>query len=218
VHVTVEHLTYQYPGSTSPVLNDVSFDVPAGVSAAIIGPSGSGKTTLVSLLGGLLRPQTGEVACVKPDGSRIALKDAAAWILQTVSLLPERTVADNARLGAYLDGADGREAQRRAMTALGQVGLASRAAERAGRLSGGEAQRVAIARALASHRPVILADEPTGNLDRSTSRTVLDALFSGGRRTVLLVTHDDEAAARCDLVLRLADGQLRDRTSQRYSA
>jgi predicted ABC-type transport system involved in lysophospholipase L1 biosynthesis ATPase subunit len=129
-------------------------------------------------------------------------------VLQTVSLLPDRTVLDNVRLGAYLDGATRGEAALRAAAALDDMGLGGRADDPARVLSGGEGQRVAIARALASRRPVLFADEPTGQLDAATTSVVLDAMFASARRSVILVTHDEVAAARCDVVLRLRDGRL----------
>ena len=129
-------------------------------------------------------------------------------MLQTVSLLPERTVLDNAKLGAYLDGVSDDEAEGLAHSALTAMGLAHRARDYARVLSGGEAQRVAIARALSSTRPLLFADEPTGQLDAANTDRVLGAMFDATDRTLVLVTHDEEAAARCDIILRLADGRL----------
>jgi ABC-type lipoprotein export system ATPase subunit len=200
---------FRYPGGDRPVLEDVAFEVPSGTSAAIVGPSGSGKTTLLSVLGGLLRPQQGAFWCADTDGRKYQPRDVATWVLQTVSLLPARTVQDNVCLGAYLDGASRGEAQARAARTIDALGLAERTTDPARVLSGGEGQRVAIARALASNRPVIFADEPTGQLDASTSAIVLDALFSVATRTILLITHDAAAAARCDFVWHLVDGTLR---------
>lgn len=215
MRLVVEGLSYRYRAGDRPVLKDVSFEVPSGTSAAIIGPSGSGKTTLLSVLGGLLPPQAGRFRCVDGEGAMHAPKDTATWVLQTVSLLPDRTVEDNVRLGAYLDGARPARAHERAVCALGAVGLAGRGQEKAGLLSGGEGQRVAVARALACTRPLLLADEPTGQLDASTSARVLDAFFALAPRTILLITHDERAAARCDQVLELVDGALAARSGPR---
>lgn len=210
MRVSAERLSYRYPGATRPVLDDLSCELPAGSTTAIVGPSGSGKTTLMALLGGLLAPQAGAFACVGRDGRRFAPRDVSTWVLQTVSLLPDRSVEDNVRIGAYLDGVDTSTARDRARAALTDMGLGDRASDRAGLLSGGEAQRVAIARALACSRPVLFADEPTGQLDARTTDLVLDALLAGARRTLVLVTHDARAASRCDRVLVLEDGRLRD--------
>ncbi|MBN2177516.1 MAG: ATP-binding cassette domain-containing protein [Demequinaceae bacterium] len=202
-------VTFSYPRSPEPVLKGVDFDIPSGHSAAIIGPSGSGKTTLLSLIGRLLSMQEGTVEAIAPDGTVRPPYEVASWVFQTISLLPDRTAADNVAIGAYSDGATREEAQSRARDYLGRVGLTPHAEIPTRILSGGEAQRVAIARALASHRPVILADEPTGQLDAKTSASVLEAMIGAhGERTVLVVTHDPEVADRCDLILELRDGRV----------
>ena len=201
-------LTFRYPGSDRDVLAALECDIASGATAALVGPSGSGKTTLLSLLGGLIQPQRGVFECRGSDGSHHIPRDVSTWVLQTVSLLPNRTVMDNVRLGAFLDGVDVAVAHERARARLEEMGLAERADEPARVLSGGEAQRVAMARALASSRPVLFADEPTGQLDAKTTDQVLDSLFRVADRTVVLVTHDERVAARCDIVLRLEDGRL----------
>lgn len=207
MRLVAENLTFGYPGRGPQVLRGVDLEVPPGTSTAIVGPSGSGKTTLLSVIGGLLRPSGGRARAVDGAGSMHRVDSVATWVLQTVSLLPERTAADNVMVGAYSDTDDRAEADRRTAHALAAVGLGDRAEARARLLSGGEAQRVAIARALASHRPVLLADEPTGQLDAATSAAVADALLGATGRTVVVVTHDLEVAARCTQVLELRDGR-----------
>lgn len=205
-------VTYTYPRGDHQVLAGVDFDIPSGSSAAIVGPSGSGKTTLLSLMGRLLPLQTGTIHARDHDDREVPLSEAASWVLQTVSLLPDRDAADNVAIGAYSDGASPAEAEERAHTCLASVGLAGHEYNPARVLSGGEAQRVAIARALASQRPIILADEPTGQLDARTSATVLEAMIGAHRdRTVVIVTHDVEVAERCDIVLELRDGVIYER-------
>ncbi len=200
-------VTFTYPRAQNPVLRGVDLDIPSGTSAAVMGPSGSGKTTLLSLVGTLLTMQGGTIEAIDADGVARHPYEVAAWVFQTVSLLPDRSALDNVAVGAYLDGADREEARRRAARHLAEVGLEGHEAEPARILSGGEAQRVAIARALASSRPLILADEPTGQLDASTSAAVLDAMIGAhAERTVVIVTHDPEVAARCDMVVELRDG------------
>ena len=212
MRLTARDVSYTYPRGDHQVLAGASFDIPAGTSAAIVGPSGSGKTTLLSLMGHLLPMQKGSIAAVDDAGVERPLSDTASWVLQTVSLLPDRTAAANVAVGAYSDGADRAEARVRAVETLRAVGLAGHEGDPARILSGGEAQRVAIARALASHRPIILADEPTGQLDARTSAAVLDAMIGAhGQRTVVIVTHDPEVAERCDLVLELRDGVIHER-------
>lgn len=205
-------VSYTYPRGDHAVLQGVDFDIPAGTSAAIIGPSGSGKTTLLSLMGNLLPMQAGSIEAIAADGSSRPVFETASWVLQTVSLLPDRTAADNVAVGAYADGATPADARSRAAEYLAVVGLAGREDDPARILSGGEAQRVAVARALASRRPIILADEPTGQLDAHTSATVLDAIFgANGRRSVVVVTHDPDVAERCDMVLELRHGVIYER-------
>lgn len=208
MRLIAEDVEYRYVARGAPVLSGLACDIPSGASAAILGPSGSGKTTLLTLLGGLLEPQHGSFCCVDSKGARHVPRSVSTWVLQTVSLLPDRSVVDNAALGAYLDGCGVSEARARAMSTLTDMGLADRADAPARVLSGGESQRVAIARALASQRPVLFADEPTGQLDADTTEQVLGFMLQSARRTVILVTHDESAAARCDLVLKLHGGAL----------
>lgn len=208
MRLVAEDVQYRYAGSDHAVLSGLACDVPSGTSAAILGPSGSGKTTLLTVLGGLLAPQSGSFYCVDENGQRHVPRSVSTWVLQTVSLLPDRSVIDNTALGAYLDGWGVAEAKARAIAALADMGLADRAEAPAKVLSGGEAQRVAIARALASDRPILFADEPTGQLDADTTDRVLGFMLGSARRTVVLVTHDETAAARCDLVLKLRGGAL----------
>lgn len=210
-------VSYTYPRGDHQVLAGVDFEIPAGTSAAIIGPSGSGKTTLLSLMGHLLPMQAGSIHALDDSAGgdaapRVSLKEAASWVLQTVSLFPDRSALDNVIVGAYSDGASRPDAAARSRECIASVGLAGKENDPARILSGGEAQRVAIARALASRRPIILADEPTGQLDARTSSTVLEAIIGAhGERTVVIVTHDPEVAERCDLVLELRDGVIHER-------
>jgi putative ABC transport system ATP-binding protein len=201
------------------VLRDVDLEIVAGESVAVAGPSGSGKTSLLLLLAGLEKPAGGSVSL---DGVRLDTldRDAAAdlrrdrigIVFQSFHLLPSLTALENVALPLQIAGRP--EAFERARAQLSRVGLADRLAHHPGRLSGGEQQRVAIARALV-HRPqLLLADEPTGNLDDHTGRMIRDLLFELHRElgtTIVLVTHDPAFAARCDRVLRLHDGQLHER-------
>jgi putative ABC transport system ATP-binding protein/lipoprotein-releasing system ATP-binding protein len=135
--------------------------------------------------------------------------EETSWVLQTVNVLPDRTVLDNVVIGAYADGASRQQAIPRARQALDAVGLADYASRPVRTLSGGENQRVVIARALVSRRMVVLADEPTGQLDQATSATVVDALLrTAVDRVLIIVTHDPDVADRCDRTYRLAAGHL----------
>jgi putative ABC transport system ATP-binding protein len=200
------------------VLRGVSLRVEAGTSLAVVGPSGSGKTSLLLLLAGLERPAAGRITLDGLDlGAQGAdtladlRRDRIGMVFQSFHLLPSLTALDNVALPLQMAGAH--DALPRARAMLERVGLGERASHHPARLSGGEQQRVAIARAVV-HRPrLLLADEPTGNLDDSTGERVRELLFGLQRdqgMTLVLVTHDPSFAARCDRVLRLQDGRLAD--------
>ncbi|NOT45064.1 MAG: ABC transporter ATP-binding protein [Acidobacteria bacterium] len=218
--IEVQQLSLSYPLAHArvDVLRGVDLQIAPGTRVAIAGPSGSGKTSLLLLLSGLEQPTGGRVIVDGMDlgtldADRLAdyRRDRVGIVFQSFHLLPSLTALDNAALPLRLAGrADARDV---ATHLLARVGLADRMAHYASQLSGGEQQRVAIARALV-HRPaVLLADEPTGNLDDHTAESVRDLLFALNRdfgTTLVLVTHDLEFAARCDRVLRLHDGQLQE--------
>jgi putative ABC transport system ATP-binding protein len=198
-------------------LAGVSLDVREGEKLAIMGPSGSGKTTLLSILGCLDRPTRGEHLF---DGRRVeGLSDdelsrlrnrAIGFVFQAFHLIPQLTVAENVETPLLYAGAPPREWRGRALAALERVGLAERADHRPGELSGGEAQRTAIARALVTEPRLLLADEPTGNLDSATGDEIaalLDELHARGR-TIVLVTHNEALARRAERLVRLRDGRI----------
>ncbi len=202
------------------VLDGVDLAVWPGEAVAVTGPSGSGKTTLLSILGLLTDPTSGEVKVGgKPAPSASRRRDRLragwfAWVFQTVNVLGHRSAVDNAALGLLARGVPRPTASRQAQAALAAVGLADRVDTPVVDLSGGELQRVCIARAAAAAPKVLLADEPTGQLDHATSLTVLDALWAARRPETALVvaTHDPQVAERCDRILQLIDGQLVDGT------
>ena len=198
---------------TRDVLRGVSLTVQADkTSTAVVAPSGSGKTTLLAIIGGLLPPTSGEVH-VRSGSRSMSVRDQVSWVFQTTGLLSRRSAWDNAAMGASALGRPRQEIQRSVDEALAAVGLSKNANERAGILSGGEAQRLGVARAVATGLPFILADEPTGQLDRANSRLVADALFEAVRVAeggLVLVTHDLDLASRCDRTLSLVDGKLRE--------
>jgi len=207
VRLVAAGVTFAHPGSHV-LLDGLELAVEAGESVAVVGPSGSGKTTLLALLGGLLRPQAGTLA-LEREGTRVPLVESVSWVLQTVNVLSDRTVLDNVAVGAFADGVDRMTAAGRAESALAAVGLAGTGGRPVRTLSGGEAQRVVIARAAVSERPVLLADEPTGQLDQRTSADVIDALLaSAAHKVTVVVTHDAAIAARCSRTLELGSGIL----------
>ncbi|MEX1167317.1 MAG: ABC transporter ATP-binding protein [Hydrogenophaga sp.] len=198
------------------VLRDVSIRIEAGTRVAIAGPSGSGKTSLLLLLSGLERPSAGRVmvdgvdlGALDADGLADMRRDKVGIVFQSFHLLSSLNALDNVALPLQMAGS--RNAKEAAKRMLERVGLGARLDHRPSQLSGGEQQRVAIARALV-HRPrLLLADEPTGNLDDTTAQSVRELLFELNRETgttLVLVTHDLDFAAQCDRVLRLHDGQL----------
>lgn len=209
---------YQLGATRIEVLRDVDMSIRAGECVAIAGPSGSGKTSLLLLLAGLERPAAGRVVM---DGIDLGTLDADAMadlrrdrigiVFQSFHLLPSLSALDNVALPLQMAGH--RKAHVRADEQLRRVGLGDRLHHYPSQLSGGEQQRVAIARAL-NHRPkLLLADEPTGNLDDHTAESIRELLFELNREagtTLVLVTHDLDFAGRCDRVLRLHDGRLQD--------
>ena len=216
--IEADGLSMQYTIGTRQVqvLRDVNLRIAAGTSVAIAGPSGSGKTSLLLLLSGLERPGAGRIridgtdlGSLSSDGLADLRRERVGIIFQSFHLLPSLSALDNAALPLQMAGASG--AREAATEMLRRVGLGDRLHHRPSQLSGGEQQRVAIARALV-HRPrLLLADEPTGNLDDQTAVAVRELIFSLNRElgtTLVLVTHDLDFAARCDRVLRLHDGQL----------
>lgn len=213
MQLTATDLHYRYARNLPDVLAGAQLEVPMGRTVAIAGPSGSGKTTLLALLGGLLRPRQGQV---RVEGGHVETPaENVAWVLQTVNVLSDRSVLDNAALGAFGDGANLGSARERARESLDQVGLGPLVDRPIRTLSGGETQRVVIARALCSLRPFILADEPTGQLDRRTTDGVLESLLTDTHgKGVVIVTHDPTVASRCDRTLYLADGVLMDHVDE----
>jgi putative ABC transport system ATP-binding protein len=209
-------------GSPLTILHPLDLTIPAGRSLAIVGPSGSGKSTLLGLMAGLDAPTTGEI---RIDGTSITSlgEDALArlrgrligFVFQFFHLMPSLTAFENVLVPMELAGAA--DAHPRATRLLHEVGLDARVHHYPSQLSGGEQQRVAIARALANEPKVLLADEPTGNLDSSNGQHVIDLLFDVNRSrstTLVLVTHDRELAARADMQIVMRDGRVVERLAR----
>ena len=201
---------------TLDILRGVRLDLEAGASLGIVGPSGSGKTSLLMLLAGLERPSRGTVSIDGTDFARLSEDGRARFrgrhigiVFQSFHLIPTMTAIENVAIPLELAGR--RDARARAGAALEQVGLSHRMTHRPGQLSGGEQQRVALARAFAPGPRLLLADEPTGNLDLRTGERVADLMFGLQRdhgTTLLLITHDAGLAARCDRRLSVSDGRV----------
>jgi putative ABC transport system ATP-binding protein len=200
-------------------LNDVSFSIPSGQFASVIGKSGSGKSTLLSLLGALDKPTSGSIVVGDQDITKLHDRSfikyrcrKIGFVFQGYNLVPNLTALENVMLPMEFAGLPKKVRISRARNLLNQVGLEeSQQQRKPGKLSGGQQQRVAIARALANKPSVILADEPTGNLDSSTGKMIFDLLHDLARSentTIIVVTHDLDIAGKTDATFRLADGKL----------
>ncbi len=199
------------------VLKGIDLGVDRNEYLALMGPSGSGKSTLMNLLGCLDTPTSGEYWLNGQDVSKLSDNELAeirnkeiGFVFQTFNLLPRSTALENVMLPLVYAGMGSKERKERAEEVLGQVGLADRMDHRPNQLSGGQRQRVAVARALVNHPSIILADEPTGNLDSKTSVEIMN-LFEDIHRagnTVILVTHEEDIAQHAQRIIRLRDGQV----------
>ena len=219
---------YHGTGEEVRAVDGVSLKVPPGEMVALLGPSGSGKTTLLLLIAALLKPEQGTIRYAGRDLPSLSDNEASDYLMRDVGFIYQRfhlmsrdTAIENASIKLLLGGVGMREAQARATPWLQRVGLGDRLKHMTGELSGGERQRVAIARALAGDPKLILADEPTGNLDSARSREIVELLASIAheqKAVVLLVTHDPEAAALADRRLTLRDGKLSEESPENGSS
>jgi putative ABC transport system ATP-binding protein len=218
--VEARALTRTYPAAGRPVvgLQDVSLRVAGGEVVAVTGPSGSGKSTLLFLLAGLDRPDGGEVRVAGTDWRTLAgaararfRRRTCGFMAQGMALLPQATAAENVAVPLLLDGVGPDDRQARVAEALSAVELTGDGEKLPDQLSGGQQQRVAIARALVTRPTVVLADEPTANLDSATAQTVTQLLLAAARErgtAVVLVTHDPDVARHADRLVRLRSGRL----------
>ena len=217
--IHLDHVSKQFDGRRRVIaLDDVTLDIDRGELVSIVGPSGSGKSTLLNLIGGLDRPTSGEIAI---DGQRLAgladdeltavRRDKIGFIFQFFNLLPSLSCLENVSLPLHLRGWPAGQVRERAHELLQLVQLGTRLDHLPDELSGGERQRVAIARALSIYPPILLADEPTGNLDTHTGADILALIRDLHERlgsTVLVVTHDMTVAASCQRTIALRDGGI----------
>ena len=202
------------------VLDNLTLQVDKGQSIGIVGASGSGKSTLLHILGGLDKPTSGRVSLMGQDLSQLSQKQLSGlrnqhlgFVYQFHHLLPEFSALENVMMPLLIGKRPKEQAQERALLMLEKVGLKNRVQHRPGELSGGERQRAAIARALVTDPACLLADEPTGNLDRKNALNILDMMMELKQElgtALVVVTHDDEMAARFDRVLNMTDGALSD--------
>jgi putative ABC transport system ATP-binding protein len=218
VRVRDVHKVYRRGGERIDILQGIDLEVPRGDFLALMGPSGSGKTTLLNLIGGLDRPTSGTVEVAGEPIHRLSDGQLAKWrarhigfVFQFYNLLPVLTAERNVELPLLLTSLSGAERRRHAATALGIVGLADRTRHYPRQLSGGQEQRVGIARAIVTDPTLLLCDEPTGDLDRKSGDEILDLLQALNRehgKTIIMVTHDPQAASRARRILHLDKGNL----------
>ena len=218
--VEIRHLakSYRRGGQIIPVLNDLSFDIAEGEFIALMGPSGSGKSTLLNLIAGIDKPDRGELRVAGLDISTLSEADLADWrashigfVFQFYNLMPVLTAFENIELPLLLTRLSRRQRRERVELALDMVGLTDRMDHYPSELSGGQQQRVAIARAIFSDPLLIVADEPTGDLDRVSAADILDLLDRLNRelgKTIVMVTHDQRAAEHARIVRHLDKGEL----------
>ena len=218
--VEIRHLfkSYRRGGQVVPVLHDLSFDIAEGEFLALMGPSGSGKSTLLNLIAGIDKPDSGELRVDAEDVSRLSESELADWraanigfIFQFYNLMPVLTAFENVELPLLLTGLSRRERRERVQLALEMVSLVDRMAHYPSELSGGQQQRVAIARAFITDPLLIVADEPTGDLDRVSAAEILGLLERLNRemgKTIVMVTHDQRASERANVIKHLDKGEL----------
>jgi len=209
--------SYSHRGRTVNAMDNVTLEIPAGDFVAVVGPSGSGKSTLLLVLGGMLSPSAGEVFVGGQSVYGIDPKERASlrqkkigFVFQTFNLVPYLSALENVQVPLLIGRVDEAEQKTRAAALLERVGLGDRLDHKPSELSVGQQQRVALARMLANGPAVILADEPTGNLDPETSQEILSFLEEANRegRTIVMVTHDMRAAGKARRTLRLVDGKI----------
>ena len=216
--VRVDGVSKQYDlGGTVTALDDVSLDLSAGSYTAVMGPSGSGKSTLLNLIGGLDTPSSGRVVVNGQDVSSASEAERAdirgtevGFVFQTFNLMPRLSAVENVALPLVFDGWDRTRRRERAVSLLSEVGLADRTDHVPAELSGGQRQRVAIARALAPNPQIILADEPTGNVDTETGERIMGLLadLHDAGNTIMLVTHERRIAEHAERIVHVRDGVL----------
>ena len=230
VRIVQVHKTFHHLGRPLEVLRGIDLEIEAGEVAAIVGPSGAGKSTLLHCIGTLDLPTSGQILVSGQDITQMSGSKLAAlrnrnigFVFQFHHLLPEFTALENVQMPGLIQGMSRGETEPRARAILGEVGLAERATHRPGELSGGEQQRVALARALFLEPPILLADEPTGNLDSGTSEAIHDLFFTINRKrgtTIVVVTHNLAFADRMPRIVRMRDGVVEhdQREPQRLAA
>ena len=211
--------SYNHRGKRVLALDNVTMEIPPGDFVSIVGPSGSGKSTFLLMLGGMLSPAEGKVFVdgqslyeLSPEKRAVLRKEKIGFVFQTFNLIPYLTALENVQIPLFLAGVDGEDQRAKAASLLERLGLGDRLDHKPSELSVGQQQRVALARMLANDPAIVLADEPTGNLDPDTGQAILKFFEEIHRegRTLVMVTHDERAASRAARTLKLLEGRLID--------
>ena len=207
--IQLNDVHFAYQSKMPEVFSGITLTIPDGQMVALVGPSGSGKTTLLQLIGGILKPTQGSVTVDVPA-------DRKRWVFQNPTLLARQSVRENIDIAVHGEEWSADDASARVAEMIKDVGLTGMENKPVNQLSGGQQQRVQIARALASKPPLVLADEPTGQLDHTTTGLVLDAIRAALDQgtTVVIVTHDQYVAAQCECIVTLEDGGIKDDTGE----
>lgn len=223
IQLTNVSKSYSRGDTKVPVLENISLKIPSGDFFALMGPSGSGKSTLLNLIGGIDYPNTGTIIINSIDITKLSESRLTSWraenigfIFQFYNLLPVLTALENVALPLQLKPLSQKKRKALALNALEKVGLLDRINHKPGELSGGQQQRVAVARALVTDAPVIVADEPTGDLDRESGAEILELLGEVNNnfgRTIVMVTHDPKAALKANTILNFEKGRLEESSS-----
>lgn len=211
--IELVNISFRYNKKDPAIFTDLNLNIPAHKFVCLWGPSGSGKSTLLSIVGGIIKPQSGQLKFLQKHAGkkqRSTIRQNCAWVTQSANVFSSMTALENASLAALAQGHETTQVNRKAKEVLAELGIAKYADIKTKYLSGGQSQRVAIARAITANTPLILGDEPTGQLDRESTKLVVAGLKASVKAgsSVIIASHDPAVAQACDLVYEVGDGQV----------